>query len=399
MKRKTSRSLRSKIIVAGLFLSATNSFAQDAPAQPAEAPSILSGSEFYLIAGGLLILLLVIYGLGKTAVGLSKAVSNASKKSSATIILLLLSAAAFSQSEAAPAQTTTQFPAWASNPNVYIFGFLFFIMLLSVYVLYTVNMKLIKVMSPAAVEVPAEALEAALVKEKKPTLFRRVYLRLVDSVPVAKEKDILLDHDYDGIKELDNNLPPWWKYGFYFTIMFAFFYLLIYHVSGVGKLQGEEYKDELLLAQKQKEERIKAGAENVNEENVVALTDAEPVTNGKETFQKLCVACHRADGGGQVGPNLTDEYWLHGGGIKNIFKTITYGVPNKGMISWQSQLSPKQIQQVASYVLTLKGTNPAGPKEPQGDKWMEKNSIPADSTHAKAITDSSKIALYNSIIK
>jgi cytochrome c oxidase cbb3-type subunit 3 len=399
MKRKKSSSLKTKIILAGLFLSATNSFAQDAPAQPAEVPSVFPGNEFYLIAGGILILLLVIYSLGKTAVGLGKAVSKTAKKSSATIILLLISAVASSQSESPLAQTPIEFPAWASNPNVYMFGFLFFIMLLSAYVLYTVNMKLIKAISPAAVEVPAEALEAAFAKEKKPRLLRRLYLRLIDSVPVAKEKDILLDHDYDGIKELDNNLPPWWKYGFYFTIIFAFFYLLIYHVSGVGKLQGEEYKDELLFAQKQKEERMKAGAENVNEENVVALTDAEPVTKGKETFQKLCIACHRADGGGQVGPNLTDEYWLHGGGIKNIFKTITYGVPGKGMLSWQSQLSPKQIQQVASYVLTLKGTNPPGPKEPQGDKWVEENVVPADSTHAKAITDSTKIALSNSITK
>lgn len=304
-----------------------------------------------------------------------------------TIFLVLLSAAAFSQSETAPAQTTTQFPEWASNPNVYLLGFLFFILLLSVYVLYTVNMKLLRVMAPAPVRVPAAEVEAALVKEKKPSFSRRVYLRLVDSVPVAKEKDILLDHDYDGIKELDNNLPPWWKYGFYVTIIFGVFYLLIYHVSNAGKLQGEEYKEELRIAQLQKEERMKASAENVNEENVIPLTDAEPITKGKETYLKLCVACHRPDGGGQVGPNLTDEFWLHGGGIKNIFKTITYGVPNKGMISWQSQLSPKQIQQVASYILTLKGTNPPGPKEPQGDKWEDEN--PGDST-AVASADTTK---------
>lgn len=305
----------------------------------------------------------------------------------ATTTLLLLSAVAFSQSETAPAQPATQFPQWASDPNVYLLGFLMFILLLSVYVLYTVNMKLIKALAPAAVEVPAETAEAALVKEKKPGFLRRVYLRMVDSVPVAKEKDILLDHDYDGIKELDNNLPPWWKYGFYVTIVFGVFYLLIFHVSGAGKLQADEYKEELRIAQLQKEERMRASAENVNEENVIALTDAEPITKGKETFQKLCVTCHRPDGGGLVGPNLTDEYWLHGGGIKNIFKTITYGVPNKGMISWQSQLSPKQIQQVASYILTLKGTNPPGPKEPQGDKWVDEN--PGDST-AVASADTTK---------
>jgi cytochrome c oxidase cbb3-type subunit 3 len=113
------------------------------------------------------------------------------------------------------------------------------------------------------------------------------------------------------------------------------------------------------------------------------------LNEGKATFEKLCSACHRADAGGQVGPNLTDEYWIHGGGIHNVFKTITYGVPDKGMLSWKSQLTPKQIQQVASYILSLKGSNPAGGKEPQGDKWVEITTdslqLSNDSSSAKKI--------------
>ncbi|HQV00013.1 MAG TPA: cbb3-type cytochrome c oxidase N-terminal domain-containing protein, partial [Bacteroidia bacterium] len=220
----------------------------------------------------------------------------------------------------------------------------------------------------------------AVAEEKAPGFFRKIYLRMVDSVPVSKEKDIVLDHDYDGIKELDNNLPPWWKYGFYLTIVFSFLYMFVYHVTGTGKLQLAEYNDELHAAQLAKAERMKSSAENITEDNVVALKETDVLAKGKDSYDKLCAACHRADGGGQVGPNLTDEFWLHGGGIKNIFHTITYGVPDKGMISWQSQLSPKQIQYVASYLMTMQGTKPAGPKEPQGEKWTEVAATTADST-------------------
>jgi cytochrome c oxidase cbb3-type subunit III len=315
------------------------------------------------------------------------------KKYFLAILLLLINASTFAQTAAAETKTSARIPEWAFDPVLYLVGFVFFVMVLTIYVLYRVNIGLIKVISPKAVESISEKVKVA-VAEKKPSLLRKAYLKMLDSVPVEKEKDVLLDHDYDGIKELDNNLPPWWKYGFYFTIVFAVCYLLYYHVSGVGKLQAEEYKDELLFAAQQKEARIKAGAENVNELNVLALKDADGLAKGKETFLKLCVACHRADGGGQVGPNLTDEFWIHGGGIKNVFKTITYGVPTKGMISWQSQLSPKQIQQVASFILTLKGTNPPGPKEPQGDIWVEEvtavpdsiNITKHDSTFASADT-------------
>lgn len=380
---------KKKIIISNLvsvwLLATTTCIAQATVETKPQTGSIFMSTEFYLLALVLLILLIVILGLAKTTVGLSKAFSQLKKKSSASIILFLFATtSAFAQTQNAtePEGAT---PAWLFNPNFYIGAFLLFILLLTIYVLYMVNMRIIKAMTPQTVKAVDEL---SLVIAKKPNLFRRIYLCMVDSVPVAQEKDILLDHEYDGIKELDNNLPPWWKYGFYFTIVFGIIYLLYYHVGGTGKLQAQEYQDEILLAEKQKEERLKASADNVNEENVVALADASLIINGKETFQKLCAACHLANGGGQVGPNLTDEYWLHGGGIKNIFKTITYGVPAKGMISWQAQLSPKQIQQVASYILTLHGTKPEGAKEPQGEIWVEEK-IAAD-TAGVGLNDSIK---------
>jgi len=225
-------------------------------------------------------------------------------------------------------------------------------------------------------------------KEKKESAWSRLMVSLTKAVPVEKEKDVLLDHDYDGIRELDNQLPPWWKWGFVVTIIFAFIYLFYYHVSCSGKLMVAEYDEEMHNAALAKEEMMKKNSDMVTEVNVVRLADEESVSAGKKTFQTYCVACHGDKAQGNVGPNLTDDYWLHGGGIKNVFHTITEGVPMKGMISWKTQLSPKQIQQVASFVLTLKGTNPEGAKAPQGDLYSE----PSDSTQSSANkTDSVQI--------
>jgi len=184
------------------------------------------------------------------------------------------------------------------------------------------------------------------------------------AVPIERESEILFDHEYDGIRELDNQLPPWWVYMFYATIVFAVFYMWYYHINQDGKVQENEYKQELVDA----EILMKQMSEKVNENTATLLTDASRVSKGAEIYTQNCKACHGAKGEGTVGPNLTDDYWLHGGDIKQIFKTIKYGVPQKGMISWQAQLSPSQIQEVASYITTLRGTNPPNPKDPQGEK-------------------------------
>lgn len=191
------------------------------------------------------------------------------------------------------------------------------------------------------------------------------------AVPIEREGDIMTDHEYDGIRELDNNLPPWWIYGFYVTIVIAVVYFSYYHILGKGDLQVAQYEKEMAEGQRQKEAYIAKAGAKVDENTVVAFTDAENLERGKTTFKTYCVPCHGPDGQGVVGPNLTDEYWINGGGIKNIFKTIKYGVPAKGMISWEAQLTPAKIQEVGSYILTLKGTNPPNPKDPQGDVWKE----------------------------
>ena len=212
----------------------------------------------------------------------------------------------------------------------------------------------------------------------------KIMMSLTDAVAIEEEDSIMLDHDYDGIKELDNNLPPWWKYGFYLTIVTGVIYLLHFHVFKTGDLQGKEYDNAIAQAKIEVDEFMKTSANNVDENTVKVLTEASDITAGKDLFIANCVACHGKGGEGTVGPNLTDEYWIHGGSIKDLFKTLKYGWVEKGMKSWKDDLSPIQMAQVSSYIRTLKGTNPPNPKAPQGDLYSEAGVAPLnDSTIIK----------------
>ncbi len=194
--------------------------------------------------------------------------------------------------------------------------------------------------------------------------------KMTNSKPLEEEDTIILNHEYDGIKELDNVLPPWWKYLFYATIVFAMIYMLNYHVINVWALSDQEYQEEVRVADEKIKELIGSGA-FINEKNVVALTDPASISLGAQIFQKNCTSCHGQKAEGNIGPNLTDDYWINGGGIHNIFKTISNGVLAKGMLSWKNQLKNKEIQQVASFVLSLKGSNPPNAKAPQGTIWSD----------------------------
>lgn len=202
--------------------------------------------------------------------------------------------------------------------------------------------------------------------------------------PVSQEADIDLGHEYDGIRELDNRLPPWWLYGFYACIIFAGIYLWRFHISHTGPSSKQEYENSVARAEADIQEYLKQKGESVDENTVTLLTDAADLDAGKGIFMKSCVTCHKATGAGDVGPNLTDDYWLHGNKIGDLFKTIRYGF--NAMPQWQNQYSNKQIAQVASYVKSLHGTNPPGAKAPQGTLMVEEaTKAPAkDSTAAEA---------------
>ena len=197
-------------------------------------------------------------------------------------------------------------------------------------------------------------------------MFQNVWKKLAGLRPIEKEVDIDMGHDYDGIRELDNKLPPWWLYLFYLTIVWAAVYLYIYQFSDIGQSSHEEYAAEMEVAKRQRVDYLYRMANSVNENNVVMLSDVADLEAGKDIFVRNCAACHGMEGEGGVGPNMTDDYYIHGGAIQDVFSTIKYGVPEKGMISWQSQINPSSMQQVASYIMTLPGTNPPNQKKPEG---------------------------------
>jgi cytochrome c oxidase cbb3-type subunit 3 len=206
--------------------------------------------------------------------------------------------------------------------------------------------------------------------------------------PVQEESNIDLGHDYDGIRELDNRLPPWWLYGFYACIIFAVIYLYRFHVAHTAPLSVEEYQLAVTEAAADKEAYLAKAANKVDEKTVVYQTSPDYLAGGQQLFSTACSPCHLADGGGSVGPNLTDDYWIHGNTIQDIFKTIKYGYPEKGMKSWQEDYTPAQMAQMSSYVKSLQGTQPAKPKEPQGILVVAAGNSPSDSSRPAANSDS-----------
>ena len=279
-------------------------------------------------------------------------------------------------------------PVWAANdtlipPDVrdYLgYGAILMVMILIIVVMLVLNntfKALAKVLLTPAEYAEMEA-ERKQVKIKKPK--GEVVLKLLSLKPMAEEKSILIEHDYDGIQELDNPTPGWFMYLFYTTIIFAVGYLVTYHVFDIAPLQDEEYTIEMKIAAKEKEVFLAKAANQVDEKTVKLSTDPAMLAAGAVVFKQSCAPCHGEHAQGMVGPNLTDDYWLHGGKIGEVFKTIKYGVTAKGMPTWEKQLTPKQIADVANYIKSVRGSNPANAKEPQGDKETEDGNTPATQT-------------------
>ncbi|MCF6130514.1 c-type cytochrome [Flavobacterium sp. AS60] len=229
--------------------------------------------------------------------------------------------------------------------------------------------------------------EAQSVPFTESAFYKNILKKLTRTKTIEEEADVMLDHNYDGIRELDNVLPPWWVYLFYGTIIFAGIYLVRFHVMGDYN-QDQEYQTEVREAKAAVDAYLKTAPDMMNKDKVTLLTDAPSIATGKALYQTNCVACHRADGGGQIGPNLTDQFWINGGGIKNVFNTIMEGGRDgKGMVSWKASIKPSDIQKLASYVLSLQGSNPKDPKptEAEAKEWKEEG--------AKAVTqDTVKVA-------
>lgn len=203
--------------------------------------------------------------------------------------------------------------------------------------------------------------------------------------PVSTDDDVIIDESHDGIYELDNPPPPWFMFLFYGCILFALVYFVRFSLTDYGYSQEDEYALELKAAETKSliKPEMKGAIANIDENNVVELMDKASLDLGKSIYIQNCKICHGQGGKGLQGsgPNLTDEYWKHGGGVLNIFKTVKYGVIEKGMVPWKDNLSPIKIQQVVSYILSIQGTNPEGAKAPEGDLWVPVNdNQTADST-------------------
>jgi cytochrome c oxidase cbb3-type subunit III len=297
--------------------------------------------------------------------GMKKTFNDYIKKGAFTALLLLVVAPVF----AAPGVLTQKVNSLASMSKnelllMAILGLLFVLAILLLvatgYILWL--FQLIFVQKTAPVESSGQEL----------SLWEKINRRFVSGnlVEVGKEDSIMLDHEYDGIVELDNSMPPWLKYVFYITIIFGVVYTLHYLVLGTGITQEEEYQAELLQASQEAESRKSLAAAGITEDNAIIVTDEAALSSAAVIYAANCAACHGKDGGGGIGPNLADEYWVYGGSVSDIFKSIKYGIPEKGMIPWEGKLSPEEIQNLTSYLISLEGTTPANPKGPQGEKFV-----------------------------
>jgi cytochrome c oxidase cbb3-type subunit 3 len=274
-----------------------------------------------------------------------------------SLFAFLLTAPVFAQS-AEPA---------SSNLETLLIVVLSFVLIVALLILiiglYLVNIIKMILLEDKKQKATAEGKEYVATEEK--SWLSKIMNKASDAVPLEKEESILLDHNYDGIKELDNHLPPWWKWLFYFTIVWGIVYLLVYHVFDAQPLMIEEYDIAMEDARIAKEAMMAVAGNNIDENNVEFSDAADVMANGKAIYDRECVACHAPEGQGLIGPNFTDNYWIHGGSINDLFATIKYGVPQKGMISWQSKLTPSDMRDVSSYILTFVGTTPQNPPAPK----------------------------------
>ncbi|MBW8686046.1 cbb3-type cytochrome c oxidase N-terminal domain-containing protein [Chitinophaga rhizophila] len=321
-----------------------------------------------------LVLLTVIIGLLIAIVVLGSAVISAmdiyrdrikSEKSKAVATIVLLLAGLFSAdsvfaqetTEAAKAVSTTVVSGLSDTSFYLLISVITLQILIIISMLYTLRVLV-------GIKSKKKKKKEEIPGKPKVNWFER--LNDTKSLDAASEEEQDMGHDYDGIRELNNPTPPWWRWSFYFSIVFAVVYFWRFQITHSAPSQLEELAIAEAAAAEAKEEYLKNAANNIDENNVTLLTGADDIAGGQKLFAANCAACHGAEGQGVVGPNLTDDYWLHGGQLKEVFSTIKYGVPEKGMKSWKDDFSPKQLAQLASYIKSIHGSNPPNPKEQQG---------------------------------
>jgi cytochrome c oxidase cbb3-type subunit 3 len=362
----------SKQIAAASFslLASGAVFAQTTPAAPAAVTGSNNMLEILLIITAV-VLLLVIWGMGQVLVALSRQLMDKNKetgKIGALSVLLIVSLL----SDKVMAQTVEGNLAANASANyggvsANTFYILVAVIATEIFAILFLFFSIRRVIAELIPEKSAAAVKKSTIAALWVRLDKKLFTK---AIPLEQEADALLDHNYDGIQELDNALPPWWKYGFIITICFAFVYLLNFHVLGNGKNPTEEYAAEMDKAKIAKD-AYDANNKDKIDETIVPMADAAGVKIGKDYYLTNCVACHGSKGEGGAGPNLTDDYWIHKGSLNDIYHTLKVGYADKGMQSWAIKFNPKEMSEIASYVKMLKGTNPPGAKAPQGDLYGE----------------------------
>ena len=355
------KSKKTTLLIGAVLLS-TLSFAQDAEAsapQYVDTPiyeqlGLSSTSLFTIMTIFTLFLLAVLSTMASTTNNVLKHKQDQVKKNQFPKIILAL-VGLFAATSSMAAETGASQEGFIPFPDSIFWGYVVVDVFLIMFIIYLSGV------------VKGSVADMVELKERKAFRWKRLSSNLTNSVSIEDEGSILLDHDYDGITELDNQLPPWWKYGFYITIVWAIGYFFYYQVFEIGNLQEAEFKAEMDEGDRQIAEYKAAHPELIDADNVELLTDQASISKGKSVFDKNCVLCHMDNGGGGIGANLTDEYWLYGNDIGGVFNTISEGAEN-GMASWKAILDASEIQTVSSYILQLKYVAPPTGKEPQGDK-------------------------------
>jgi cytochrome c oxidase cbb3-type subunit 3 len=336
------------------------------------APSILSNPLAITLLVLMALLLIIIGVLANILIGAAE-LKLKKNKASVNILAFLLGATFLNQGDLWAQEVVAEAaPKMIGGMNASTFYLIATVLFLELFIIIALLMNIRFLIRVEKKKLASASVTNEPIKEKKLkqlSWWDRINL----FKPIDEEKDLDLGHDYDGIRELDNRLPPWWLYGFYITIIFAAIYLYRFHVSHSAPSSKEEFEMAVTKGEADVKAYLKLKGESVDENTVTLLTSAEDIAAGQKIFLTpgKCVTCHGEEGGGNaVGPNLVDDYWIYSGDIKTIFKTVKYGAKN-GMKSWKDELSAKQMAQVSSYIKSLKGTKPKNPKEPQGNLYIE----------------------------
>ncbi len=378
----TKATARKFLITMSALLLSINLFAQgDKPASADGWMWLFGNGLFITLLGIIVFLIIIITVLGGVLKNVARFTTDRKNKNGGNVATVIAFIIFLSSAHTVSAQTTT--PAVASVNNYMGLGAGMFFLMIAFIVLEIIIIWVLISMIQSFVKRETIVTETVKAKKTEPTFIDK----LSGMVPIEEEESIMLDHNYDGIRELDNDLPTWWKYGFYVTIVFAVIYLTIHHVTKTSDLQIAQYEKSMEAGRIAKEEFQKKDANNVTENTVKLYTDKTHLDDAANLFKDNCAVCHGKLGEGVVGPNLTDEYWIHGGSLKDIFHTITNGWPDKGMKSWQADFSPLKIDELASYIKSISGTRPPNGKAPQGDVYKEEGTAKSDSTK----TDSTKV--------